>query len=656
MSYVDWPQLARFGFSFFPLRPQSKRPAMAWQEFQGRRPTPEEVARWAQWPQANAGIATGAISGVIVLDTDSDEAEAEVHRRGIPSTPAVKTAKGRHYYFRHPGGKVSNFAGRLPGCDLRGDGGYVVAAGSVHETGVVYEWETSPDSVPFAALPPWLVDLISAPAAPSAAPAPHAPNAYAEAALDKELASLRRASEGARNNSLNTAAYNLGQLVGAGALGRGQVETLLLAVAKSIGLDEREAAATVKSGLDGGIAAPRRMPEPDHRHRRPPDAGAGPRDTDRRSPSQGGAVTNLAEERHKRRQEQPQTSLQHIDPITWDGQDIPPRQWVVEDWIPSKTVTALYGDGGLGKSLVAQQLLTAAALGRGWLGLPVKPCRAMGFFCEDPTDELHRRQADINRLYEASMVDLEDVRLFSRPAEDNLLMMFDADGRGKTTPLYGQLLNAAKDFGAQILVIDTAADVFGGNENVRNQVRQFIAALTHIAMEIDGAVLLCAHPSVSGMSSGSGFAGSTAWSNSVRSRLYLERPAQEEGAPQNPNERVLSRKKANYAASGDVLPLTWEAGILKPLHPQGGMVAAIDRNSAEAAFLEGLQALTTQGRHVSDSLQAHSYAPKAIKQTIHGQRFTVKDLQGAMARLFDRGLIRMTEGRPRRLVIMQGCS
>jgi len=85
----------------------------------------------------NVGIVTGAVSGIVVLDLDSDDAIAEARRRGLPSsTILLKTARGEHWYFRHPGGTIRNGTKIFPSADVRGDGGYVVAAGSIHETGV----------------------------------------------------------------------------------------------------------------------------------------------------------------------------------------------------------------------------------------------------------------------------------------------------------------------------------------------------------------------------------------------------------------------------------------------------------------------------------------------------------------------------------------
>lgn len=102
---------------------------------------------WRRWPGANIGIRTGAASGLVVLDVDPPAgfaALAELERRvGKLATAEVLTGSGgRHRYFTHPGGgEVRNSAGRLgDGLDVRGDGGYVVAPPSIHESGRPYKW------------------------------------------------------------------------------------------------------------------------------------------------------------------------------------------------------------------------------------------------------------------------------------------------------------------------------------------------------------------------------------------------------------------------------------------------------------------------------------------------------------------------------------
>ncbi|MEI8015207.1 MAG: bifunctional DNA primase/polymerase [Nitrospira sp.] len=94
---------------------------------------------WKQWPNSNVGIVTGAASGIVVLDIDGPDGEENVKSLNLPVTFEVKTRRGRHLYFLHPGYPVKNRIGMQPGLDLKGEGGYVVAPPSKHVAGE-YEW------------------------------------------------------------------------------------------------------------------------------------------------------------------------------------------------------------------------------------------------------------------------------------------------------------------------------------------------------------------------------------------------------------------------------------------------------------------------------------------------------------------------------------
>jgi hypothetical protein len=97
---------------------------------------------WEEFPEANIGIATGAPSGLVVLDVDPRHGgdaslrQLEMKHGPLPDGPRVRTGGGgEHLYFSHPGGTVKSVVGLLPGLDVRGDGGYVVGPGSNHSSG-----------------------------------------------------------------------------------------------------------------------------------------------------------------------------------------------------------------------------------------------------------------------------------------------------------------------------------------------------------------------------------------------------------------------------------------------------------------------------------------------------------------------------------------
>ena len=97
-----------------------------------------------------------------------------------------------------------------------------------------------------------------------------------------------------------------------------------------------------------------------------------------------------------------------------------------------------------------------------------------------------------------------------------------------------------------------------------------------IAKEADAAVVLCAHPSVAGLRSGEGTSGTTAWNNSARSRLYLRRDIDDQGHEADPDYRVLTRMKANFAPSRDAIDLYWRDGVFVPNDPIKDRLAITD--------------------------------------------------------------------------------
>jgi RecA-family ATPase len=245
----------------------------------------------------------------------------------------------------------------------------------------------------------------------------------------------------------------------------------------------------------------------------------------------------------------------------------PPRRWLVEGLIPIGTVTFLSGDGGLGKSLLGQQLVMSAALGLPWCGRPVMQVKAAGFFCEDDEDEIHRRAVPIARHLGVSLEDerIREAWYFCEVGQENALMEAVIDRSGalsyQTTELYQLLRDWARMKNFRLLVLDSLHDIFAGNENVRAEARAFVQALSLLAEAIDGAVVVLAHPSLSGLDRGSGTSGSTAWHNAVRSRLFLTRPEPVAGFSLDPDLRVLKTVKSNYARVGEMIGLRRRDGV-----------------------------------------------------------------------------------------------
>ena len=293
--------------------------------------------------------------------------------------------------------------------------------------------------------------------------------------------------------------------------------------------------------------------------------------------------------------------LAWVDPATIQGPP-PEREWIVEGWLPAGKVTSLYGAGGVGKSLLAQQLQTALALGEPFLGLPTTPCRSAAIYCEDDDDELHRRQVDLCSHYGAGMDAIGDMRWLARIGEKNALGTLH-HGVMRQTRFFDAVRRGVQQTGAKLLILDNVAQLFSGNENDREAVTHFVNDLHAMAKETGAAILLLGHP---GKADDSQYSGSTAWDNAVRSRWILHRTPAEAGEPADMDKRVLRKAKANYGVIGDEIALRWTDGAFqvegadtadKPTFASiaGGVTGD------EHAFLACLDELTEQGRGVSDS-------------------------------------------------------
>jgi hypothetical protein len=144
------------------------------------------------------------------------------------------------------------------------------------------------------------------------------------------------------------------------------------------------------------------------------------------------------------------------------------------------------------------------------------------------------------------------------------------------------------------------------------------------------------------MASGSGLSGSTAWNASVRSRLYLERLV-DDGFEPNPNRRRLTLKKANHAALGAEITMTWRApGIFVPDPPEGGLDRMAASTKAKRVFLILLDLFTAQGRYVSPT-PCVTFAPAVFAKQPEAEGCTPRALSAAMESLLRSGQVVIAE-------------
>ena len=192
--------------------------------------------------------------------------------RGVDLTATVAAhsgehsgVRGTHYLYRAPAGglkgKAKAFGPDLLGLDTRGIGQYICVDPTLHITNVRYRWVNWLDDA--ADCPELLVRLLDPPpprrdreTLPVAAERSDI-GKYTAKALKDEIDAVLATTEGGRNDRLNTAAFNLGQLVAAGKLDYGTVYQELHRAGVDIGLSATEAGSAIASGLRGGASKPR---------------------------------------------------------------------------------------------------------------------------------------------------------------------------------------------------------------------------------------------------------------------------------------------------------------------------------------------------------------------------------------------------------------
>ncbi|WP_077960777.1 AAA family ATPase [Ensifer adhaerens] len=308
--------------------------------------------------------------------------------------------------------------------------------------------------------------------------------------------------------------------------------------------------------------------------------------------------------------------------------------------LPIGNVTLLTGDGGTGKSLLALQLAMAVASGGAWLNGSVRQGKVLYLSAEEDEDEINRRACEIaagERLDLAAMAALEIMSLVG----DDAVLALEAKGRLVPTSLFERLSLTMAKVQPGLLTLDNLADAYAGNENSRPQARQFIGMLRRLAVRHQCVVLLLGHPSLTGINTGTGLSGSTAWNNSVRSRLYLRDAGENDGAHEGDSAaKVLESMKANYGPKGIKLNLRWDCGALVCTDRPDRAGSDIGRqDKARRVFVAILRFHNENHITASAGPTAGNYAPKLFYPDPLNENISIKELAAAMRWLLANGKI-----------------
>lgn len=473
---------ARRGWAVFPLAPGTKIPLFANAHAEGdslRGKCRGECGReghgfydastdatkvatwWRDTPRANIGVRTGAESGIDVLDLDEKDGrhgratigDLESDFGQIETLTSVTPTAGLHLIFQHAYG-VGCGTEVLPGCDLRADGGYIVAPPSI-VSGKVYAWLDGQDSLrsPILAWPAWLlssIDMARRNGPTKAVARPKTPEdstatSYGAAALRRLSQELAASLKGTRDDRRNSIAFRAGRLIAGGHVPRAEAERALFAACEINGLAEElgetETRARIARAIADGIAAGPTGPAADANEARVTHRNqeAGPADE---------AAASL-----------PWRTLREVAQDATEK----PRDWEWPGLLALRTVAVLSGEPKAGKSEILAAFLAAKTLGTNWLGKPIGKGRVVLVTEEGDHDLVAKMLA-----YGA---DADSVFVLSRDVV-------------VSPPLWATLVaNAvakALEVGATILVIDTFsfwAAIEGEGERVEGIVRDALQVL-----------------------------------------------------------------------------------------------------------------------------------------------------------------------------------
>lgn len=560
--------LARDGWLLFPLNGDKIPAIKGWE--QAATDDETTIRNWYDDPLGdgcNFGVAVGRM-GLVVIDCDvakkrklPDGTEAVVsgedslavflkeHRADLPPTLRVKTPSGGfHLYYRAEGlrGK-NNF---LPAVDIKTNGGFVVAPGSITAKGAYTPDEgfrqTRLRAV--ADLPDWFRTAYNRPLEPKEKPSLNYSIYVVPDTREKVEEAVRRfqeheeVPEGMRNTTLFGFMRDLCKL------------GITLPRAKEL----YDMYGIPVFGLDPEEAEVRKTIESAYRDM----SVFGCESEEGRRAAVLHLFTPIGEDGEPSEEDEDEKNG-GIDLVDLVREEPEPRQWFIQNWLPAEPGSSvLYsGRGGTGKSATIIDLMLALATGADWFGLKVThPAKTYFVTCEDSKEEVNRRLRLGRRKELYDRVPRGTMRVWSRLGKDSLLCSTDKNGNMKRGNFAIKLKKFAKemfDGTGGVLILDTASDIYGGNENDRSAVSRFVKQiLADIALDAGCTIIVLAHPA----KSGDGYSGSTAWEAAFRGRWelnYRDRVKNKKGVERDKLDGplVLSNEKANYTTAGNHVTL-----------------------------------------------------------------------------------------------------
>ncbi len=293
-----------------------------------------------------------------------------------------------------------------------------------------------------------------------------------------------------------------------------------------------------------------------------------------------------------------------------EGRNAPPREWIIPHWVPGAHMTLLAGKGGIGKTLLAQHIGAALALGHEYIE-PLEPRRVLMWAGEDDEAELWRRQIEISSWMGQPLSALDERFFLHTYAGFDITLLAPIYGELAPTPMLAELRAQVQDYRAEVVILDNVARLFGGNENDRHAVTTFCALVQGACAP--AAVLLLAHPA---KAVGSEYSGSTAWEGAVRARLYLgDRPPDQgdDDTTIDDSVRYLARRKANYSAL-DLRRFNLQNGVLVPASIEVARAGMRPGELTKDIVRRAVSKLAERDIYGTNSTASPNYLPRLVRQ------------------------------------------
>ncbi len=544
---LDWARLySGLGWSVVPVRRGEKIPAEKWARFQTLPADDPQLLAWfGDNPTFGVGLVQGKRAGTVVLDFDAAtggmETLAELERRGLPaSVRAFTPGGGCHVILRHPGVYVPTRKAVMPGMDVRGDGGFIVACPSIHANGRAYVWDVDchPEDAPVADAPEWLVAIITG----DAAPQPDQPGEIVRVAATGPLGlAVERVTDGREQYMRDTILAVCREL--RDTLGRLPEEGELFQAAWAqyaakvdfarAGRGEAEFRAKVRYTLSrvaagqvrGMTAAPAALPPPAPALDYDPETGE--------VFDQPSATTPAA---------RPPIRLMSIADI----EAMPPPEWLIDGLIPERGLVVPYGPPKVGKTFIVLSMALHIAAGQAWFGRAVRQ-GVVVYIAGEGLGGLALRIKAMRARYQIAA----DVPFFVRPKAVNFR------DPAAVAELAGMAREAAAGAPIALVVIDTLARAMPGvDENSAQEVGLVIAHCDALKDELACAVAPIHH---TGKDQERGMRGSNAIHGAVdatfrvkgagKGRVVLINEDQKDGEPAPPMTFLMEEVSTGLRSS-----------------------------------------------------------------------------------------------------------